>query len=183
MKILSKYSLKILQISLPSSISLSFSTDLKFYEILVWESRFHSLPETFWKIAFCEMFFCLFARNYFNFFFFFYSFREVFILLDKNLLQSLGRLFIALSWSFVINFSRFALIYFFSKGACFLKISVNKFRKCWYSMSGTATVSLWKSVNLVSGTLLFWKLRGQSVRSTSIHDGFSSFFEIGLMFY
>lgn len=143
---------------------------------------FIACQKLFEKLHFAKCFF-VFLQEITSIFFFFYSFREVFILLDKNLLQSLGRLFIALSWSFVINFSRFALIYFFSKGACFLKISVNKFRKCWYSMSRTATVSLWKSVNLVSRMLLFWKLRGQSVRSTSIHDGFSSFFEIGLMFY
>ena len=106
-----------------------------------WKKRFHSLPENFvvcdWKyIEFCKMVFFLSFRRRLQqrSCCFLYSLQEISLLLLKNVLQSLERFIIALCRSFVIDLLKFVLRYFFIKGACLLKLSVNKFRECWHSM-------------------------------------------------
>lgn len=65
---------------------------------------------------------------------FFVFFRRSFCFLVQKLIAILERFIIASCESFGANVPWFALGYFWLKGASLLKTSVNKFRKCWYSM-------------------------------------------------
>ena len=150
--------IKFLAISSSSWISLSSSTKFKtLWDFILFEKRgftvFQKLlfPVTEDRSSFAKWSFLAVRRRLpQKFHCFLCSFLELSVSLRKNFLQSLERFVIALCRSFVMNLPWFSLRYFFFKGTCLLKISVNKFRKCW-------------------------KLRGQLVRTRSLQEEFSEF--------